>query len=68
MTSKTFIRLMLVLSIITVGMLLMANSGKTVCQQAKECPAKQEKQDNIQASGGLMIWESVSQHLLSAVQ
>jgi len=59
---------MLVLIIITAGMLLMSNSGKTVCVQAKECPSANQKQDKNQASNDIMIWESVSQHLLSAVQ
>ena len=68
MTSKTFIRLMFVLIVATSGLLLFASS-KTTDNKTQECPLSKEKQEcNQAAKGDLMIWESLSRHLLTAIQ
>jgi hypothetical protein len=68
MTSKTFIRLMFLLMVATSGLLLFATPGKKPVSQNAECPAAKEKQDDNQAMGDMMIWESVSRHLISSTQ
>jgi hypothetical protein len=71
MTAKTFISLMLLLLLFTTGLLVSASTASTVTkeEEKKECPAGTECADDtqVQAADG-MIWESVSRHLLSAVQ
>jgi len=69
MTIKTFIRLTILLVVLSMGLLaLSSGTDKPAGKQASECPSTKEKQDQNQASGDAMIWESVSHHLLSAVQ
>jgi hypothetical protein len=71
MTAKTFISLMLLLLLFTTGLLVSASTTSNAVkeEQKKECPAGTECADDtqVQAADG-MIWESVSRHLLSAVQ
>ncbi len=72
MSAKTFISLMLVLLLFTSGLLVAASAGTTASvkeEQKKECPSGTECADDtqVQAADGMM-WESVSRHLLSAVQ
>ena len=71
MTAKTFISLMLLLLLFTTGLLVSASTTSTAVkeEQKKECPEGTECADDtqVQAADG-MIWESVSRHLLSAVQ
>jgi hypothetical protein len=71
MTAKTFISLMLLLLLFTTGLLVSASTSSTAVkeEQKKECPSGSECADDtqVQAADG-MIWESVSRHLLSAVQ
>jgi hypothetical protein len=68
MTAKTFIRFMFLLIIITSCLLLFAAPEKKTAIQAEECPAGREKMDEKQARGDMMIWESISQHLISTIQ
>ncbi len=68
MTVRTFIRLMLLLIVISSCLLLFAASDKKTATQAEECPANQEKTGNKQVQSDVMIWESISQHLLSSIQ
>jgi hypothetical protein len=68
MTSKTFIRLMCLLMIVTSFLLLFASSDKKTTVQPEEAAANREKIDEKQIPGDMMIWESISQHLLSTVQ
>jgi hypothetical protein len=71
MSAKTFISLMLILLMFTSGLLVFA-SGSQKKSAKSECPAGStgcavDTDNQVQASEG-MIWESVSRHLLSAVQ
>ena len=72
MTTKTFIRLMFLLIVATSALLMATASdkpGKTASSQAEECCAGKERMnDNSQASGEMVIWESLSRHLLSSTQ
>lgn len=72
MSAKTFISLMLVLLLFTSGLLVAAAAGTTANvkeEQKKECPAGTECAEDTQAQAADgMMWESVSRHLLSAVQ
>ena len=68
MNARTFIGLMLLLLVFTTG--LMAFATRTHREEPKtECPAGTDCNDDtqVQAADG-MIWESVSRHLISAVQ
>lgn len=72
MSAKTFISLMLLLLLFTSGLLVAASARTTSSakeDQKKECPAGTEcaEDTQVQAADGMM-WESVSKHLLSAVQ
>jgi hypothetical protein len=68
MTTKTFIRLMFLLLVATSGLLLFAASDKKTASQTEErSPACKEKTDDNQVQGDMMIWESISHHLLSTV-
>ena len=68
MRTKTFISLMLVLLLFTAGLMAFASSAAKE-EQKKECPAGSSCSDDsqVQAADG-MIWETVSKHLISAVQ
>jgi hypothetical protein len=68
MTTKTFIRLMFLLMIVTSCLLLFAASEKKTAAQTEECPAAKERMDEKQVQGDMVIWESISQHLLSTIQ
>jgi hypothetical protein len=69
MKARTFISLMFLLLVFTAVLLAFSAPGKQQAQ-TKECPAGTSDNDNkqLQAADGSMIWESVSRHLLSAVQ
>ena len=68
MKARTFIGLMLLLLLFTTGLLAFASRTHKE-EQKNECPAGKECTDDnqVQAADG-MIWESVSRHLISAVQ
>jgi len=68
MNARTFTGLMLLLIFFTTGLLAFA-ARTHKDEQKTECPAATECTDDIQvqAADG-MIWESVSRHLISAVQ
>lgn len=72
MTTNTFIRLMFLLILVTSALLMGTVSdkpGKTAGSKTEECCAGKEKMDdNNQASGELMIWESLSRNLLTTPQ
>ena len=68
MTAKTFIRLMFLLIIVTSCLLLFAAPDKKTALQAEECPASREKMEEKRARSDMMIWESISQHLISTIQ
>ena len=72
MTTKTFIRLMFLLIVATSALLMATASdkpGKMAGSQAEECCAGKEKMDdNNQATGEIMIWDSFSRNLLSSTQ
>ncbi|MES1222936.1 MAG: hypothetical protein ABUT20_46015 [Bacteroidota bacterium] len=70
MTARTFISLMLLLLAFTTALLVFASPSKQE-KQRKDCPAidsRTNDESRVQAEGSSMIWESVSRHLLSAVQ
>jgi hypothetical protein len=69
MKARTFIGLMFLLLAFTSFLLVLAAPGKQEAQK-KECPAGTSRNEDpqVQAADGTMIWESVSRHLLSAVQ
>jgi hypothetical protein len=73
MSAKTFISLMLILLMFTSGLLVFASgsqkkTSKSACPAgATGCAIDTDTENQVQASDG-MIWESVSRHLLSAVQ
>ncbi|MEO5682873.1 MAG: hypothetical protein ABIQ88_09540 [Chitinophagaceae bacterium] len=68
MSAKTFVRLMLLLMVFTTGLMVFGADDKKVAQK-DECPAGNVCTDDIQAQAAdVMIWESVSRHLLSVVQ
>jgi len=68
MKARTFISLMLLLMVFTAGLFVFAAPTKKEAQKS-ECPAGKScgKDTEAQIADG-MIWESVSRHLLSAVQ
>ena len=68
MTARTFISLMILLLAFTTVLMVFASPGKQEIQK-KDSPAGASHSDDprVQADGS-MIWESVSRHLLSAVQ
>jgi hypothetical protein len=68
MTTKTFIRLMLLLFIVASWFMVFAASEKKTTVHTEECAASQEKMAEKQVQGGTMIWESISQHLISTIQ
>ncbi|MEP6750547.1 MAG: hypothetical protein ABJB86_22615 [Bacteroidota bacterium] len=69
MKTRIFISMMVLLLVFTVVLLAFSVPGKQQAQD-KECPAGTSDDNNtqVQAADGSMIWESVSRHLLSAVQ
>jgi hypothetical protein len=67
MTTKTFIRLMFLLFSLSISvMLFSASDKKTVANNNEECPSAKEKCNNKRAGGDVMIWESISNHLLNS--
>ena len=69
MKAKTFISMMFLLLVFTIVLLVFSAPGKQKAQD-KEYPAGTSDDSNtkLQAADGSMMWESVSRHLLSAVQ
>jgi hypothetical protein len=69
MSARTFISCMFLLLVFTTVLLVVATPRKQETQK-KECPAGESGNGNtqVQSADGSMIWESVSRHLLSAVQ
>ncbi|MEP7278997.1 MAG: hypothetical protein ABI813_10165 [Bacteroidota bacterium] len=72
MSARTFISLMLLLLVFTGSLLVFASPGKQKAQKA-EYPAgfsgnNNNSDEQARAAEGSMLWESVSRHLLSAVQ
>ena len=70
MWKKTFIRLIFVMLVATVGILVVAAANNKVVQANKECAATEEKCTNKddKGQGDFIIWESLSRTVLSAVQ
>ena len=68
MKARTFISLMLLLMVFTAGLFVFAAPTQKEAQK-NECPAGKNCSNDTdgQIADG-MIWESVSRHLLSAVQ
>lgn len=69
MTARTFVALMLVFLLFTVGLLAFSadkrqKSGNAECPAGQSCTNDDTK---VQSADG-MIWETVSRHLVSAVQ
>lgn len=64
MTSRTFIRLMLLVIIAATSLMLLSGIHKKPTA-SEDCPALKEKNDDTQVQGDGMIWESVSRHLLT---
>ena len=68
MNARTFIGFMLLLIVLTTGLLAFASRNHQE-DQKNECPAGKECTDDTQVQAAdSMIWESVSRHLISAVQ
>ena len=70
MWKKTFIRLLFVMLVATVGMLVLAAANRKVVQANKECTASEEKCTSKDDKGqsDFVIWESLSRTVLSAVE
>lgn len=69
MKARTFIGLMFLLLAFTSFLLVMAAPGKQDAQKKERSAGTSRNEDpQVQAADGTMIWESVSRHLLSAVQ
>lgn len=70
MWKRTFIRLLFVMVVATIGLLVFAAASSKTAQSNKECSANPEKctlkEDKTQ--GDFIIWESLSRTVLSAVQ
>lgn len=69
MWKKTFIRLMFVMLVATVGMLVLGAVNKRAVQANKECAAPEKCSGNANADqGDFIIWESLSRTVLSAIE
>jgi uncharacterized membrane protein len=70
MWKKTFIRLMFVMLVATLGILVVAAANNKVVRANKECAATEEKcaGKEDKGQGDFIIWESLSRTVLSAVQ
>jgi hypothetical protein len=69
MRVRTFISLMFLLVVFTTALLVFSAPAKQPAQN-KGCPActTNNNDTQMQAADGTLLWESVSRHLLSAVQ
>ena len=69
MWKKTFIRLVFVMLVATMGLMVVAAANKKSQQATKECTNSLEKCPAAKESqGDFIIWESLSRTVLSAVQ
>lgn len=69
MWKKTFIRLLFVMMVFSIGLLVVAASNKKATPINTECTASEEKcAESQKIQDEFRIWESVSRSVLSAVQ
>ena len=70
MWKKTFIRLVFVMVVATMGIAVVAAASRKAVNSNTECANDQEKctQKDDKAAGDFLIWETLSRTVLSAVQ
>lgn len=67
MNSKTFIRLMILVVAMTGSIMLLSASytKKNKDTNKQECPSGKESCDDTRTQGDIMLWESITRHLMT---